>query len=373
MKQFLFNHLKNISGWSTKKKFLIISVDDYGNVRIDSKKAKAELEKKGITPQSHFDNYDSLETREDLECLFEVLDAVKDKNGNSAIFTPYALPCNINFEYIIDNGFSEYVYELLPQTFDKLSGKDLQAYSGTWELWKEGIEKGLMKPQFHGREHLNLFIIGDLLKQQNSNLLELFKQRSYISIPEHKNYKQKWTAAYSFDSLKETKGFYENIVDGIKCFEKVYGYSPSVFIPPAQSFPPDLEVRLPDVGIKYIDKPFLYDRYVGDGKYKKEFHRLGDGEALTTLIRNVNFEPSSDNRDWVNFALKQIEAAFFWNKPAHINSHRVNYSGYVDEKNREKGLSALRELLQKVVEHWPEVEFISADELGKIITAEKGK
>ena len=25
-----------------------------------------------------------------------------------------------------------------------------------WELWQQGVKEGLMKPQFYGREHLNL-------------------------------------------------------------------------------------------------------------------------------------------------------------------------------------------------------------------------
>lgn len=142
MKTFLFNHLKNIQGWRSKRKLVIFSVDDYGNVRIASKKASDELKRSGILPVSIFDWYDSMETREDLEALFEVLTSVKDKNGNHPVFTPYALPCNIDFEAIEQNNYDDYRYELLPVTFEKLAAGDPKAYEGTWHYGRKVSAKG---------------------------------------------------------------------------------------------------------------------------------------------------------------------------------------------------------------------------------------
>jgi len=86
------------------------------------------------------------------------------------------------------------------------------------------------------------------------------------------------------------------------------------------------------------------------------------------MVRNVVFEPTEDRGiDWVDFTLKQIKTAFRWNKPAIISSHRVNFCGHIDEKNREKGLKSLEGLLQEIVKKWPDVEFMSADELGNCI------
>ena len=70
MKQTLLNHIKNIYGWKTKRKIIVISVDDYGNVRLDSKKARDKMDQAGLKILSRFDAYDTLETREDLEVLF---------------------------------------------------------------------------------------------------------------------------------------------------------------------------------------------------------------------------------------------------------------------------------------------------------------
>ena len=86
------------------------------------------------------------------------------------------------------------------------------------------------------------------------------------------------------------------------------------------------------------------------------------------MIRNVDFEPSwSDTYDWVDRALNGIEIAFMMGRPAIISSHRLNFIGAIYENNRKKNLLMLRELLSRVVRKWPDVEFMSSDQLGNYI------
>jgi hypothetical protein len=47
--------------------------------------------------------------------------------------------------------------------------------------------------------------------------------------------------------------------------------------------------------------------------------------------------------------------------------HRLNVIGSLDESNRTKNLADLKTLLQTVVRRWPDVEFMSSDQLGKLI------
>lgn len=44
----------------------------------------------------------------------------------------------------------------------------------------------------------------------------------------------------------------------------------------------------------------------------------------------------------------------------------MNFCGHIDPENRKKGLSALKTLLEKVVKKWPDVEFVSVDEVVEI-------
>ena len=369
-KQSILNNLKNILGWKTSRKIVVISVDDYGNVRLDSPKARENMNKSGLNIYSRFDAFDSLETKEDLSMLYETLTSVKDKHGSPAVFTPFALPCNINFEKMAETNYEKYEYELLPETYAKLSEKDSKAYKGTWSLWQEGIDKGIIVPQFHGREHLNLKVFKEKLAARDPELLIALKNRSYTSISSTGYQSIGYTAAFEFDKFEENDKFKEIIKTGLDDFEKVFGYRSVHFNPPGGREHPIIHQYLKDCGVRYLDTPLIKKEHQGEGKYEKVLNYTGKKNHLgmTYQVRNVSFEPTHERGfDWVNYSLKQIETAFFWNKPAIISSHRVNFCGHIDSKNREIGINSLKTLLQKIVKKWPEVEFMSSVELGDLM------
>ena len=135
-------NLKNSIGSKTNRKIIVFSVDDYGNVRLNSNDARINMDAAGMKVYSRFDALDTLETKQDLELLYKVLNSVKDKNGRSAVFTPFALPCNIDFEKMAAEDFQKYHFETLPVTYKKLATEQPKAYEGAWDLWQQGIEKG---------------------------------------------------------------------------------------------------------------------------------------------------------------------------------------------------------------------------------------
>lgn len=375
LKKSIALNAKNLVGWRTKRKIVVISVDDYGNVRLNSKKSRDAIEKKGGKLKNRFDATDALETREDLEMLYDCLRSVTDSRGRHALFTPFAMPCNINFEKMAEDGYSDYHYELLPETYQKLSDLQPEAYRGAWDLWKEGIDKGLMVPLFHGREHMNLKLFKEKLAERDPEVLRALNHRSYLSVPS--NYSTiSAMAAFDFWEFEENERFQDIIRDGLNAFETVYGYRSDHFNPPGGREHPVIHQTLRECGVKYLDTPLIKSEHQGKGKYKKVFNYTGktNSEGQTYLVRNVVFEPTDDRGvDWVNYTLEQIEAAFRWNRPAIISSHRVNFCGHIDPGNREKGIAALKKLLQKIVEKWPDVEFLAANELGSIIQGEQRK
>lgn len=371
LKESVFLNLKNMFGPKTERKIVVFSVDDYGNVRLDSAAARANLDAAGLKIYSRFDKLDTLETKADLEQLYEVLSSVKDKNQNPAVFTPFALPCNIDFVKMESEGYREFRYETLPETYRKLASKNPQAYDGAWALWQEGIAKGLMRPQFHGREHLNLTIFKDMLQKQDPQLLAALRNRSFTSISDEAYPTMQSTAAFDFWDPAENEKFLPILEEGLDKFEQVYGYKSNHFTPPVYSIHHSLFATLKQKGIDYIDLGLVRKEHQGFGKYKSEINYTGKktSQGLSIIVRNVVFEPTEDRGiDWIAFTMKQIEAAFRWNKPANISSHRVNFCGHIDPKNREKGLSILKTLLREIVKKWPDVEFMSADAAAKIIT-----
>lgn len=373
IKSLTFDYVKNILGWKTDRKLIVFSVDDYGNCRLDSKKAYLNLISKGLKENSRFDRYDSLETTQDLEMLFDTLSSVKDINGNYPKFTCYSLPCNLNFEAILESNFNNYYYELLPETFEKLSFRHPSKYAHAWDLWKQGMNSKLLVPEFHGREHLNYAEYKFQLANNFDSIKLLFENRSYSFLPEATGNRM-YTAAFSFNKKEETESFSEIISSGIIAFEKTFSKSPVVFTPPAQQFPPFLESSLKVHGLKAIDRPFFTKVHLGNGEFKRKMTltEFNKEIGIYNLVRNVVFEPTDDNQyDSVEHALNQIEIAFNCKRPANISSHRVNFCGLLDESNRLEGLKSLKLLINRIITKWPDAEFISASELVSIMDEAK--
>ena len=353
--------LKNTIGWKTKRKIVALSVDDYGNVRVASKQARLNMDSDGLPVTNRFDYYDSLENKDDLMGLYDALSSVKDVNGNHAVFSAFSLPANIDFEAMERENYQEYRYELLPDTFSKLSG-----YAGVFDLWKQGITEKLIVPEFHGREHLNIKLLMFLLERRDKEVLSCFRNRSYTSITSTPFNDITYPAAFSFDKYEENSHLESVIQDGLRCFENVFGVKSQHFTSPTMSENVVLHKALREKGISYIDAPMIKTEHQGEGLYKKSFHYTGQSNSNKQryVVRNCIFEPNSNKSiDWVAYCLEQIGYSFMLNRPANISSHRVNFCGNIDSKNREEGLAQLKQLLRGIVKLWPDVEFMSTAEM----------
>ena len=115
----------------------------------------------------------------------------------------------------------------------------------------------------------------------------------------------------------------------------------------------------------------LIRHYPVPGKkgYKKRLRYTGQKEqGMKILTRNAFFEPSFfPGKDFADEALNRIEKAFNSGKPAIVGSHRINYMGSLSEQNRMRNLDTLKRLLAEVIKKWPEVEFMSSNQLVNLI------
>lgn len=370
MKREIINNFKNIVGWRTKRKLVVFCVDDYGNVRLNSAEARRKLEEAGVKLKSRFDRFDALETREDLEVLFDTLSSVTDIHGNPAVFTSFAMPANLDFESIVQSDYNQCFCERLDITFDKLESAQPAAYRGAWSLMKDGIDKGLICPQFHGREHFNKKIIVEKLMAKDKELLTNIKNRSLAGISDSGYPTISWTAAFDFWQVDENKSLINDIHLGMNDFKMVYGISPICFTPPATVVHKSLLPVLKKEGIRMMDAKTIGINHQGMGKFTRNYNYTGKttDNDLKIVVRNVMFEPTMKyHTDWVKAATDQIMAAFRWGKPAIISSHRVNFAGHVDEKNRQVGIQSLALLLKNIKQKWPDVEFITTSQLNKIM------
>lgn len=366
--QFLRYTLSNLPGWRTRRKIIVFESDDWGSIRMSSKKAFNKLVEVGIPIENNpYNRFDGLESNADLEHLFELLAQFKDFKGNHPVFTGVNVVANPDFEKIRASDFRQYFYEPYTETLKKYPVHDR-----VYQLWKEGVEKRLFVPQFHGREHLNVQRWMRDLRSGNAHTrlaFDLGLWGIYSSL-----IKSDYQAAFDLEFSTDLDYLHSVIIEGIDLFEKLYGYKPGFFVPTNGPFNLALEHTLYSKGIKYIMLDKLQKEPLGDGKYKTHIRFLGkkNKHGQIYLSRNGGFEPSQFPRqDNVNACLRSIDMAFKLHKPATISTHRVNYIGWLHPENRENTLKQLKMLLREINKKWPEVEFMTSDELGDLISSGK--
>lgn len=356
--------LSNLPGWRTDRKIVIFESDDWGSIRMSSKEAFRKLVDSGIPIQNNpYCKYDALESNADLENLFEVLLRFKDKNGNHPVFTGVNVVANPDFDKIKASDFQQYFYEPFTETLKKYPVHDR-----VYQLWKEGAEKRLFVPQFHGREHLNVQRWLRDLQAGNAHTrlaFDLGLWGIYSPLIE-----SEYQAAFDLEFPSDLEYQHTVISEGIDLFVELLGYQPTFFVPTNGPFNLALEATLKSKEIKYIMLDKLQKEPLGNGVYKTHLRYLGKKNKFGQIYmsRNAGFEPSQfPDKDNINLCLRSIETMFKLKKPATISTHRVNYIGWLDQTNRDNTLSQLNHLLKQIVSRWPDVEFMTTDQLGELI------
>ena len=315
-----------------------------------------------------YERYDSLLSEEDLTALFEVLERYKDSKGNNPLITANALVANPDFKKIKEADFKEYHYELITDTF-----KRYPQHSNAFDLWKQGMANNLFKPQFHGREHLNVAMFMEALKKGDEHAHFGFQHEMPGCIPKGPEVKgNRYVEATKFRNRSEKDQLKQILSEGLGLFEELFGYRSVTYIPTNYTWNQDLNAAMYDGGVKAFQGLHDMREQLSDGRQCRVKHHMGKTNEIGQryLIRNAVFEPSLFKMgisDPVSNCLKQIDVAFKMKKPAIITAHRINFCGFIKGENRDKNLKKFGILLKSIIEKWPNVEFLTSDELLEII------
>lgn len=363
LKNLLVSGIKNIPGWRTPKKIVVIESDDWGSNRMPSREVFEILKEKGLTHDGiRYDRYDTLANEKDLADLFDVLHSVKDIYGSPAKMTPVSVVANPDYKKIEACRFKEYYYELFTDTLKKRGEEKVL------QLWREGIDGGFFIPQYHGREHLNVAKWMKALQSGHEATHEGFKHGVY-GVPLKNS--ETYLAAYDFFNPDEIELLNKITIDGLKQFENVFGFRAKYFVPPNGPLSSKLNETLAREGVQGIQiARFIYSEPTGYGKTRKRLRYFGMKTSFNQAytLRNVIFEPNEPAKfSWVDKCLSDIETAFQYRKPAVISSHRVNYIGALVPENRYSSLSQFRGLLQNILKNWPDVQFLTSGELTELM------
>jgi hypothetical protein len=361
-------NLTNIRGWKTNRKIIVFESDDWGSIRMPSSNILKIFKELGYDlSKDPYCSNDTLANAEDLNLLFEVLRTFVSSEGVHPKFTFNTVMANPEFDKIKETGFNEYFYEPFTKTIE-----DYYPNENVFNLWRQGTNEKLIQPQFHGREHVNVNAWMSILKEGNKPLLKAF-ELGFWGIPKKFYGMNNISIQASFASGdRQSIEFYEdNIREGLQLFENIFGFGAKTFIPNNYTYPESLNYTLYDEGILGIQgmRKQKIPQENGSVAFKEIYTGKRNQWQQIYMVRNAMFEPSQmpTNFDNIGNCLKQISNAYFWKKPAIINSHRLNYVGSINKENRTRNLDMLKTLLGQILKTWPEVEFLSSDELVNII------
>ena len=363
LKLHLSQNLINIPGWRTARKLVVIESDDWGSIRMPSRGVYTRFIGRGFDiAGSEYNRIDTLESNDDLSMLFEILHSHKDSQGSTPVMTANFVMGNPDFDRIRESDFSQYFFEPVTETLQRYPNRDK-----VQGLWKQGLEAGIFRPQFHGREHVNVVRWMEALEKKSPEMMFTFDNRTTFSGDGDYNFME----VLDYNTPDDLIKMKESLAEGLDLFEKVFGFRSLSFIPPCYTWNSDVEETLHACGVRYIQG--LVKQFIPTGtfeEYKTKIHFLGNQNVFGQyfLIRNAFFEPAiSKQSDPVGECLNRIQIAFRWHKPAVIGTHRINFMGSLDEMNRADNLQSLNDLLHRIIKLWPDVEFISSDQLGDII------
>jgi hypothetical protein len=364
----IIRNIAHIPGWHTNRKIVVIESDDWGSIRMASKNAYQALLKSGLPVDKDFYNkYDSLESEDDLTALFGTLKQFKDQSGNYPVITANTIVANPDFERIKESNFTNYYYEHFTRTLNRYS-----IHSSTFDVWRSGINEGFFQPQFHGREHVNVAMWMKALQDSDKEMLLAFDQQVFgISSNNENNKRANYMAGFDYRTTAQLESVKQIVKEGLQLFEDIFEFKSQSFIAPCYVWSGDLEGVTSEQGVRAIQGiPYQYMPCIGKESYQRKMHFTGNKNQYgqTYLVRNAFFEPTLDENHFSMYAtIKRIESAFIWRKPAIIGSHRINYTGTLVEANRTNNLVQLRKLLATILKKWPDVEFMSSDQLSAII------
>lgn len=349
-------NLQHMVGQRVDRRIVVIESDDWGGVRMGSKNAFDELVRDGAPIFGDaFCRFDCLEQQEDLEALASSLTKFKDCRGNHPILTANYTMANPHFERIKQENYEKYYYESFVDTLDRKS-------PGAFALTNDLIRLGLMVPQFHGRDHVNHPRWLDRLRNKDKLMLSAFEKEVFgIATPMFKP--EYFMAAYDRTDPQGIEESVRELQVGINIFCQSFGFFPETFIPPCYIAPKAVLDSLNKTGVKGLQGKLVHlcPKETGIPGYKKLYRKSGLNSSGVNLVRNVFFEPSENQSfDWVGDSLRRIKVAFQWSKPAIISSHRVNYMGGIDPKNRKIGLAKLESLLAAILKLYPDVLFMDS-------------
>src|SRR5690606_21201343 len=366
------NYIRSISrSYKSKRQIIVIESDDWGSERIPNQFVQQQLLNAGIgITKNPYTLFDTLEREEDILALNDVLERIEKQYEKKIQLTANFILANPKYNAIEKNQFENYFYEHFTETYYRRDG-DHRVLNALNEL----IHKKYMHPQFHGREHINISYWLNELRAGNPFFLKAFALNCFgIDVSNLGTNRSNLMAANEYTHNAEKKRVLDSICEGVDMFEKHFGYKSETAVSPRHVWDKEVEKQYQKKGIQGIQTS-LHQLIPSKNGYRRKLHYTGEFNKrnnLSYLVRNIYFEPAyNQNYDWIKNAMGKIKLQFIFGSPVIISMHRLNFAGGLVEANRTENLKLFKELLKQIIIKYPNVEFLTSDQLLHLILSRK--
>lgn len=358
----------NLHGWRTNRKIIVFESDDWGSIRMPSREVYEKALAQGYRVDlNEYEKNDSLLSEEDIKKLFDVLVNFKDKNGATPIITSNCVVANPDFTKIKENDCSEYFFQPITDTFKRYPN-----HQNSFDLWKFGQDRGFLKFQYHAREHLNVSLFMKALQVNDPDVLWGFEHEMPGMIKKGgvKRFPNPYVEATRFSDFEDMKSKMDIYFQGLSIFEELFGFRSKTIIPTNYLWNSDYNEKLLKKNVIAIQGVSRLANPINPIQSKnRRFLGKSKNSNLINLVRNNRLELSlnKDKTREYNRCLDNIKYAFLLKKPSIISMHRINFAGEIFPENRNDNLTYFYDLLSVITKKWPDVEFMSSDQLANEI------
>ena len=237
-------------------------------------------------------------------------------------------------------------------------------YARLLEAVNRGVSAGVFALQLHGTEHYCPQVLIDVASKDAQVREWLIKGDQYSELlPDH--LQSRWLNARALPTVEhDPDSINDAVAQEVKIFKAVFGAKPRVTVPNTFAWTDSVEKAWAASGISYLIT--CGKRFTGrdsSGYLVSDNKEIVNGEqrnGLTCLVRDAYFEPVKGHR--AEDALKIVGGYVDCARPLLFETHRFNFVSL--NSKAEQSFDELDCLVREIVQKYPEVRFISSEELG---------
>jgi len=286
-----------------------------------------------------------------------VLSRYSDRDGHPPVMTISVVLGAPDVAAIQEGGFRRYQRVTLADP----------RYRELLTVFQNGVRQGVFALQLHGMEHLwpPTFM---RLAQQDGAVSRWLEQGDYAeteTLPPA--VQSRWIDGSTLPSQPlDATAIAAAVREEVMTFQEIFGSSPTVAVPPTFIWNSEVERAWAADGVQFVvtpgrrytmrnphGQPAGVDRLMFSGE-------IGEG-GVSYLLRDIYFEPTFGHQ--AEQVLAEIRQRWRLGRPALLETHRSNFLG--EASAHQHSLQELQRLLDSVLREWPQVRFMSTEELGQ--------